>query len=194
MRIPEKIAAFLLLALVSWCAHADDLKIGKLMHLLAKNKAGKATFVEKKYIGVLEKPLESTGTLSFEAPDRLEKRTLTPKPEALLLEGKTLTIERPGKKRTTVNLDEHPEVAAFIESIRGTLAGDLSSLEANYEVGLSGSMDHWQLSLKPRQARLSGIFSRILISGTGPDVRTIELDQEDGDHSEMSIKQADVAR
>ncbi len=194
MKIPEKIAAFLLLALASCCALADDLQIGQLMHMLAKNKSGKATFVEKKYIGIIDKPIESSGELAFQAPDRLEKRTLTPKPESLLLEGKILTIDRPGKNRMTVNLDEHPEVAAFIESIRGTLAGDLSSLEASYTVALSGSEKNWQLSLSPKQERLSRIFKKILIGGTNSDIRTIELDQSDGDHSEMIITGSSVER
>ena len=38
-------------------------------------KSGKATFVEKKYLAMLDQPLESSGELSFTA-DRLEKRTV----------------------------------------------------------------------------------------------------------------------
>jgi hypothetical protein len=139
MKVPDKITAFLIFMLAFVCAHADDLEIGQLMHMLAKNPSGQATFVEKKYIGIIDKPIVSSGELSFSAPDKLEKHTLTPKPESLVLNGRILTIDRPGKSRMTVSLDEHPEVAAFIESIRGTLAGDLSSLEANYALMLSGS-------------------------------------------------------
>jgi len=168
-------------------AFADDWQLPQLMHILAQNKARKATFVEKKFIGILDRPIESSGDLSFTAPDKLVKRTLKPKSELLILNGDILTIDQPGKNRMTVSLQEHPEVSAFIESIRGTLAGDRSALENLYTLKLTGSPSQWQLILTPKQARLSNIFSRILIGGSDADVKTIDLDQRDGDHSEMVI-------
>ncbi|MHB8258174.1 MAG: outer membrane lipoprotein carrier protein LolA [Acidiferrobacterales bacterium] len=179
--------AWLLFVLAVPFARADEMQLPKLMHLLAQTKAAKATFVEKTYIGIIDRPLVSKGDLSFVAPDSLEKRTLTPKPELLVLRGDMLTIERPGKRRMTVSLEEHPEISAFIESIRGTLAGDLSALKTFYTLQLTGSMEKWLLVLTPKQQRLSRIFSRIRISGSRADVKTIELDQRDGDHSVMTI-------
>lgn len=175
-------------------ARAEDAQLPQLMHLLAQNKSAKATFVEKTYIGIIDRPLVSTGDLSFVAPDSLEKRTLTPKPELLVLHGDTLTIERPGEHRMRVSLEEHPEVSAFIESIRGTLAGDLSALKTLNTLQLTGSIEKWLLVLTPKQQRLSRIFSHIRISGSRTDVKTIELDQRDGDHSVMVITQVSHGR
>jgi outer membrane lipoprotein-sorting protein len=178
---------WLFIIFASPIAQAEDLQLPKLMKILAQNKSGKATFVEKKYIGIIDKPIVSSGDLSFTAPDKLEKRTLTPKPESLILDGDTLTIDQPGKQRMTVSLEEHPEVSAFIASIRGTLAGDLSALEKFYTLKLTGSLAKWQLVLSPRQEQVSSIFNLIKIGGSGADVKTIALDQQDGDHSEMVI-------
>jgi outer membrane lipoprotein-sorting protein len=186
--------ALLALAAIAPLAHANDWQVQQLMQLLAQNKSGKATFVETKYIGIIDHPIVSSGELSFIAPDRLEKRTLTPKPETLILDGDTLTIDRPGKSRMTVSLAEHPEVAAFIESIRGTLAGNLSALQAFYALKLTGSADKWQLLLTPKQERISSIFEHIVINGANADIKTIELDQRDGDHSEMVITQTSINR
>ena len=115
----------LMLCLATSLAAADTLQLPQLMQLLAQNKAGKALFVEKKYISIIDKPIESSGELAFTAPDKLEKRTLKPKLELLVLEGDNLTIDQPDKHRLSIRLQEHAEVAAFVESIRGTLAGDL---------------------------------------------------------------------
>lgn len=198
MKFPEPIRttaiAWLMLVLAVPFARADDGQLSQLMHLLAQNKSGKATFVEKKYIGIFDRPIVSTGDLSFVAPDRLEKRTLTPKPESLVLNGDILTIDRPGKRQMRVSLEEHPEVSAFVESIRGTLAGDLSLLQTFYTLQLTGSAEEWQLALTPKQQRLSRIFSRICIGGSHADVKTIELDERDGDHTVMVITQASVSR
>ena len=191
MKILEKTRfsaiAWLVLVLAAPVARADDWQPSQLMHILSQNKTGRATFVEKKYIGIIEHPIVSTGDLSFISPDKLEKRTLTPRPESLILNGGILTIDQPGKRRMTVSLEEHPEVSAFIESIRGTLAGDLSALEKFYALKLTGSVEKWQLVLIPRQERMRSIFSRIRIGGSHADVKTIDLDQSDGDHSEMVI-------
>lgn len=186
--------ASLVLALTLPVARADDWPVAALMQLLAQNKSGKATFVEEKYIQILDQPILSTGDLSFVAPDRLEKRTLTPKPETLILAGDALTIERPGKAPRTVSLQDHPEAAAFIESIRGTLAGDLSALQTFYGLKLTGAAERWQLTLTPKQARLGSVVEHIVISGAQADIRTIELDQRDGDHSVMTITGSRIAR
>ena len=59
---------------------------------LAKHPQGAATFTETKTISILDQPIESSGELLFIAPARLEKRTLKPKPETMVLDGDTLTI------------------------------------------------------------------------------------------------------
>lgn len=160
--------------------------LGQLMQTLAQNKSGRATFVEKKYLALLDKPVESSGELYYTAPDRLEKRTLLPKPEALVLDQGRLLVEQ-GKRRYQLALADYPEIAAFVESIRGTLAGDRQALERVYRIELDGTSERWQMMLQPREAKMSAVVSRIRISGVRNDVQTIEIQQADGDRSVMSI-------
>jgi outer membrane lipoprotein carrier protein LolA len=176
----------LALLLSASLAAAAEWNVGQLMHTLAQNKSGKATFVEKKYIALLDKPVESSGELFYVAPDRLEKRTLKPKAESMVLEQGTLTVEQ-GRKKYSVTLQDYPEVAAFVESIRGTLAGDRQSLERVYRLDLDGSAERWQLTLFPSDAKMAGVISKIRISGARNDVHTIEIVQADGDRSVMNI-------
>lgn len=175
------------LTLSVMAAKADEWQLPELMQLLAQNKSSKATFVEKKYIGIIDRPIESSGELAFTTPDKLIKRTLKPKFESLVLEGDNLTVDQPGKRRLTVSLLEHPEISAFVESIRGTLAGDRLALEKFYTLNLSGSAEGWQLVLVPRQSRMIKIISRIQISGSYANIGIINFDQGDGDRSEMVI-------
>jgi outer membrane lipoprotein-sorting protein len=175
-------------AILPWvAAQAAELQLADLMQVLAQNKAGRATFVEKKYIGIVEKPLESSGELSYVPPDRLEKRTLKPVAESIAVDGKVLTIERAGKQRLRLNLADYPEVAAFIDSIRGTLSGDRAALEAMYQVSLSGGIDKWVLMLRPRYSRMSDVVSQISIRGTRAELSRIDFNMADGDRSEMSL-------
>ena len=50
--------------------------LDKLMGLLAQRQHGHVTFVEEHFLAVLDRPVESSGELLYDAPDHLEKRTL----------------------------------------------------------------------------------------------------------------------
>jgi outer membrane lipoprotein-sorting protein len=160
--------------------------VAQLMQGLAQNKSGRASFVEKKYIAMLEQPVESSGELLYTAPDRLEKRTLKPRPESLLIEGTSLTVER-GQRRTQLRLQDYPELAAFTESIRGTLAGDIAALRRVYNLELEGSEERWTLVLRPMETRRLQVVQRIRIGGSQAEVKSIEIEQTDKDRSVMLI-------
>ena len=140
------------------------------MELLSHNKSSEARFVERKYIALLDQPVESSGELSYVAPDRLEKRTLKPKPESMVLEGGMLTLERGGRKRS-LPLADYPEVGAFVESIRGTLAGDREALQRAYGLALEGDAAQWTLTLTPSEPRMAQIVQKIRIGGSRGEVK-----------------------
>ncbi|MCT9070576.1 outer membrane lipoprotein carrier protein LolA [Cupriavidus gilardii] len=160
--------------------------VDRLMATLARQPSGNARFVEKKYMAMLERPLESSGELRFVAPDRLEKRTLAPKPETLLVQGDMLTVERAGRS-TTIPLGNHPELAGFIESLRGTLAGNRQALEQYYRLALEGSARRWTLTLTPSDSRMAAAIATIRIDGAGERLERVEIRQSDGDRSVMTI-------
>ena len=177
----------LLVALLSRPAGAAS-DVAQLKDELARHGGGRAKFVERKTISLLDKPLVSTGEMSYSAPGRLEKRTLTPKPETLVLEGEVLSIER-DKQKLTINLASQPEALAFIESIRGTLTGNRAALEKNYLLHLAGSPDKWTLTLLPSEQKVAALLQRITVSGSRGRVRSIEYLQADGDRSLLTIEQ-----
>lgn len=177
------------LILLPAISHAADWDIDQLMRGLAQTRSDHASFVEKKSIAMLDKPVESSGELFYSAPDHLEKRTLKPKPESMTVDGDTLVIER-GRQKYRLQLQDYPEVAAFIDSIRGTLAGDRKALERNYRLSLDGSAEHWTLQLLPTDEKMQAVVKRIRIAGVRDTVRSIEISQADGDSSMMLIEKS----
>lgn len=184
VRVLALVAA--LLAAPAWATAWD---VDRLMQTLAQNKPSRATFVEKKYIAMLDAPVVSSGELLFTAPDRLERRTLKPRPETMVLEGTTITLTR-GERRMVLNLQEQPAVGALIESMRATLAGDRAALERHYHLKLDGNAARWSLSLTPREARTRALVLEIRIEGEQAEVRTVEVEQADKDRSVMTIQKA----
>ena len=177
-----------LVLLLSQAVQAAPLSISQLMDSLAKHPQGAATFTEKKFISILDQPVESSGELLFIAPARLEKRTLKPKPETMVLDGDTLTLER-GRRKHVLQLKDYPEVAGMIESIRATLAGDRQALERAYHLALNGSAERWTLVLTPLDPKVGAVIARIRMEGVKDVVRSVEILQADGDRSLMTIEQ-----
>jgi len=103
------------------------------------------------------------------------------------VDGGTLVIER-GPKKHRLQLQDYPEVAAFIDSIRGTLAGDRKALERSYRLSLDGSAERWTLQLLPTDEKMQAVVKRIRIAGVRDTVRSVEIAQADGDSSLMLIE------
>ena len=159
----------------------------QLFAALAKERPGRATFHERKFMALLDRPVESTGELEFTPPDRMEKRTLTPKPERVVVDRERVTLER-GGKRHSLGLRENPAVAVLVESIRATLAGDLDSVIRAYSVALDGTPTKWKLTLRPLDPAAAQLVERIHIAGADARVQSVEIFQADGDRSVMTIE------
>jgi outer membrane lipoprotein-sorting protein len=165
---------------------ADTPDLAWLMQTLGKVKAGEATFTERRQVAMLDQALESSGKLSFEAPDVFVRETLKPRRERIAIVGNTLTLTQ-GTRTRTLALDSAPEAAVLIEAIRGTLTGNREALERNFTTSVSGSRDLWFLELVPREARLRGQVISVRVAGQQGLVREVLVAMPDGDRSVMSI-------
>ncbi len=169
-------------------AERHEWTIGQLLNGFRQIKSVKAHFTERRYLQMLREPLDSSGTLLYEAPDRLEKTTLRPTSERLRIDGERLTIEGNAEGRViTFALGEHPEIDVFVQSIRSTLAGDETALTRVYAVTLLGDANDWQLLMQPKESRMRDLLKWIRISGATSSIRKIDLQDGDGDRTEMTI-------
>ena len=173
---------------VAAAAEESAWNVARLMQELAKVKTSKGRFVERRYVGILTTPLESSGTLLYVAPDRLEKRTLSPRVESVLLEGEQLTLESgQPKRRRSIRLEDYPAVGVFVESIRSTLAGDLAALKRLFEIALEGDERKWRMVLKPTDRNMQELLSEIRVGGSRGTIHSIEFIEPNGDRSTMTI-------
>lgn len=177
--------AALLLALALPAAQAFDL--GSLMADLALRKSGEARFTEERTVSSLDSPLRSSGTLSFTAPDRFTRQTLEPRPETMEVAGNEVVLRRGGRTRT-LQLDTVPELAALVDAVRGTLAGDAAVLQRHFKVELSGASPKWVIKLTPVETRLRQQVASIEVIGSASDVRAVDLRLAGGDRSLMLIE------
>ncbi len=166
--------------------------VTQLMHSLAQVKSSRATFVEHKYMSMLKTPLEFSGTLSYVAPAYLEKITLQPKPESMVLDRDKLVVRSgAAQQKRILTLQDYPAIWAFVESIRSTLAGDLDTLNRFYQVTLEGQPKQWLLVLRPLDPNMKNLVREIRISGSAEQLGVIEIRETEGDYSVMQISKDD---
>ena len=133
--------------------------IESLMSELSQVKHAKLDFKEtkKSIFLIIDTTLE--GNMEYRAPDYIEKNTLSPFLEKVVIDGDTMIIEAipsTGKQENVVlvktySVESHPVLKAAVESIRAMLAGNYTALTENYEIALAGPRTTWELSLTPRK-------------------------------------------
>jgi len=161
--------------------------LDELLGLMAARRHGEVDFIEQHFLAVLKRPVESSGIMIYDAPKRLEKRTQSPRPETLLLDGDELTMERGGRTHV-LDLKAYPAILPLVESMRATLAGDSSALERVFTVEYAGSLSHWMLTLAPHDPRVASKISQVRIEGVRDNLIKVEILETDGDRSLMTLR------
>ncbi len=156
--------------------------LDQLLAQLRQRQHGHVSFTELYVSSVLDRPLASSGELFYDAPDRLEKRTIKPKAERMVLEQGQLSFER-RHKQYHVALADVPQAAPYIEGIRATLAGDRPALERVFHVSFDNSADQWTLRLTPLDAHVAAAVAVVSIDGSSDVIKTVTVQLVNGDRS-----------
>jgi hypothetical protein len=174
-------------------ADADGATWGlpQLMRGMAQVKSERRQFTEKKYLKVLTAPLESSGVLVYRAPGHVEKLTLQPRKESMVLDQGIIEIVEPSRHlRRTLMANQYPAVAALVESMRATLAGDTNALTRYYRTTVRGAAAHWHLQLVPLDAAARDVVREIRIEGRANRIAGIEIIGVDGDRTVVAVGDA----
>lgn len=148
-----------------------------------------ARFEEERHLSFLDRPLRSSGTLSFNPPDVLIKQTLVPEPGLARIEGDELTIaDASGERR--IPLDADPLIRAYVAPFRALLAGDRAALERHFEVATDAAPRGWSMTLTPREEAVAERLERVEVSGGDARIERIEIHEEGGDRSVLTLSEA----
>jgi outer membrane lipoprotein-sorting protein len=172
------------LAMPASAAAAFDL--AALMSLLATPREGTVAFTEQRFVKTLDAPLHASGTLSFAAPDRLERRQTEPGTETMQVDGNRVTLTRGGRSKTLM-LDASPDMLGVIEALRGTLTGNGALLSKHFRTTVSGDAAQWSLELVPLQPELKRSLAGARLWGRHEQLLGVEMTLADGDRSVTTI-------
>lgn len=189
-RTRRRLGSFLAVLLLSSAALAGAAGWGvpRLMSLLGTAPHTKVSFDEVKRIGVLEVPLEQSGTLEYRAPHYLKKHVRLPEEQIFEIDGDRVRLIQPGVPAREVGLVEFPALSAFAEGFRALFAGDQGGLERHYQLVLAGEEQNWTLTLIPRDPRVAAYVTSLEFQGQRGRVDQLRIEESGGDSSVMSIR------
>jgi outer membrane lipoprotein-sorting protein len=193
MKACVRLALALCLLLAAVCdsaAQSPALSLNELMQLLGSVESANAKFVETRHSALLKSPLVLRGTLVYRRPDRIEKHVLFPYDERIAVESGRLTLEnRTYNRKRSMSVSGAPGLAALIESIRATRAGDLAALQRHYALQVEGSREQWSLTLKPLDPQVAAYVSQLTLTGSETRIARIVVEEAGGDRSVMDIEE-----
>ena len=189
MRLVSRCLAVVLFALAGVARALPGGDLDAVLQLLAQRQHGHVQFVEQHFLAMLDRPVESSGEMRYDAPGRLEKRTLMPRAETLLLDNGVITVDK-GRVHRVMDLSSVPQMQPFIESIRATLAGDRVALERLFTLSFDGSVAKWTLTLFPKDSKVKHSVQQVRIEGARDQLSRVEIRQADGDRSLLTLRPA----
>lgn len=136
-----------------------------LISQLAKPAPAAIDFTEIRFSPLLKQPLSVSGTLGYEGPTSLDRQVTRPYRETTEIRGDSVRVRREGEPERSFGLKRAPELQGLLSAFTSLLAGDHSAVERDFTVTATGDADGWQLSLAPRDTRLSKRVKQIRIEG-----------------------------
>ena len=176
---------------------ADDSEwnVEVLMRELSRVTHAKLDFIETKKSIFLITDTTLEGVMEYRAPDYIEKFTMSPFQEKVVIDGDSMLIEKTlsaGKQENmvipqTYSVESHPVLKVAVESIRAMLAGDFEILTAGYIATLIGTRDNWELNLEPKETEILEYIESINLSGKDIRITKVVTIQADGDASNLEL-------
>jgi outer membrane lipoprotein-sorting protein len=177
---------FWLLALPLSSAAAQPGDVKALMSLLGRVHRVELSYQETVESGLIDIPISTRGRMVYEAPDHI--RRISDQNEGFVLDGNRMQLISDGRFVKELVVSDIAPLQAMVGALRATFAGDLAKLRADYRLDYRAAEGHWTLDLEPRNSGLSAVFRRIEMVGDGATIRTILMEEPNGDRRTLHMR------
>ena len=182
-------------ALSAAIADSDEWDVSRLMHQFSRVVHAKLVFKETRRSAFVMTDLVTEGHIEYRQPDYIEKNTVSPIVEKVVIDGDSMSIEKKGqvgKRDDMVHIQKyrvksHPVLTITVESLRAILVGDIDRLNEGFEIKLDGSRTDWKLDLTPKTPDILNYFKQVLLYGSDARIHKVVSIQADGDQSTVDL-------
>ncbi len=163
-----------------------QLDLAALMELLTGVRWVDLAYQETVQSGLIDIPLSTRGQLVYEAPDRI--RRISDSGDGFALDGDRMQLISHGRVARELVVTDIKPLAAMVDALRATFAGDLTALREHYRLDYQADGARWILDLAPLTSAVSSLIQRIRISGDGATIQVIETLERSGDQRRIRMQ------
>src|SRR5215510_4417897 len=143
--------------------HGAPLSVGELKNLLAairQNRSTQADFQEQRVIRLMKNPVQSSGTVWFQSPNKFRREVKGNSPSITVSDGRDLWIYYPNfKSAERYPLGKGSPLDATVAAINSAL--NLENIENSFNVTATKSDNGHELQLLPRTAAMKRVFQKL---------------------------------
>src|SRR5215831_4832056 len=154
--------SFFVLALTG-VADGAPLSEGELKNLLAaiqQNRSTQAEFQEQRVIRLMKNPVQSSGTVWFQTPNKFRREVKGNSPSITVSDGRDLWIYYPNfKSAERYPLGKGSPLDSTVAAINSAL--NLENIETSFNVTATKSDHGHELALLPRTAAMKRVFQKL---------------------------------
>ena len=148
------------LAYVAKSAPTPDSELKNLLAAIRQNRSTQADFQERRVIRLMKNPILSSGTVSFQPPNKFRREVKGSSPSVTVSDGRQLWIYYPNfKSAERYPLGKGSPLDATVAAINSAL--NLENIETSFNVTAAKTENGGDLQLLPRTAAMKRVFQKL---------------------------------
>ncbi len=164
-----------------------DISFSKLAQITGMPDKHAGTFVQQKYLQVVDASLESRGVFAYERGKSIRWEILEPIQSELLMTPSGVSSKQNGESLLQLDTSANPAAAALGEIFFALLTADWAILESHLQLSGNIDGDNWHAVLEPLEQSARLVFTRVELSGSGL-LEKIVLHESSGDRTTIRLE------
>ncbi|MBB1075108.1 hypothetical protein HUU62_11880 [Rhodoferax sp. 4810] len=157
-----------------------------LMALLRQVQMVEVQYQETVESSLIHTAISTRGRLIYHTPDRIQR--ISDQGDGFILTGEQLQLITAHQVIKTLLISDIPPLQLLIGTLRAVFAGDLATLRTQYQLTYTTQLDRWTLALTPRNPTLLPMLQRLLISGDGVNLISLEITEANADRRVLRMQ------
>lgn len=154
-----------------------------LITQLQKPNSIQGEFTQQRFLNTLPKPITTSGKFVLRKNNGLLWQMEKPFQSTVRVSKKGIMQWHNEQWIENTRTGQSQQISLFL----GLLSGNISALEQQFTIQLSGNPNAWHLTLTPKSLLMKQIFSTIQLTGDNL-VKSIELHEKQGDRTLITLQ------
>lgn len=146
--------------LIAKAAPLSEPELKNLLALIRQNRSTQADFQEQRVIRLMKNPVQSSGTVWFQPPNKFRREVKGNSPSITVSDGRNLWIYYPNfNSAERYPLGKGSPLDATVAAINSAL--NLENIETSFNISATKSDNGHELALLPRTAAMKRVFQKL---------------------------------